>query len=280
MGDNLGDRMKGYENISRIYLTKRTPVIIRIDGKAFHTFTRGFVRPFDSILMDAMQKTAEYLCKNITGCKLAYVQSDEISLLLTDYDTISTQPWFDNNLQKLVSIASSMATLEFNRVFSRTVREISEGYVWRPVSTAALWGKRDDKNWEAYSKSIRTGAMFDARAFILPKEEVRNYFIWRQQDATRNSIQMVGRANFSDKQLHKKSCAMIQDMLMLEKGINWNDILTDCKRGACVVTTATEAGKQWVIDREIPIFTQDRNYIESRVYLEVGIDEEDTNPEA
>ena len=107
--NSLGDRMKGYENISRIYLTKRSPVIIRIDGKAFHSFTKGFLRPFDNILMETMAETAKFLAQNISGCKLAYTQSDEISLLLTDYETNETQPWFENNLQKLVSVSASMA---------------------------------------------------------------------------------------------------------------------------------------------------------------------------
>lgn len=265
--DSLGNRMKGYEDCYRFYLTKRSPVIIRIDGRAFHTFTRGFVRPFDNFLMRAMQETAEYLCKNISGCKLAYVQSDEISLLLTDYDTLNTQPWFDNNLQKLVSIAASMATLEFNRQFEDYVREFCEAYTWRPCSTAEKWGEREEKHWDAYWKALRAGAMFDARAFVLPKEEVCNYFIWRQQDATRNSIQMLGRAHFSDKELHKKNCADIQDKLVLEKGINWNDLAVDCKRGACVVKEEADGGDKWVIDREIPVFTQDRNYIDGRVYI-------------
>lgn len=278
MADALGDRMKEYENISRIYLTKRTPAILRIDGRAFHTFTRGFVRPFDNILMNVMQDTAKYLCKNITGCKLAYVQSDEISLLLTDYDTIATQPWFDNNLQKLVSIAASMATLEFNRKFGTLVRELSDAYEWHPVSMENRWGKRDSKHWDAYFKAMESGGMFDARAFILPKEEVCNYFIWRQQDATRNSIQMLARANFSHKELQGKNCAQIQDMLMLQKEINWNSLDTDCKRGACVVQENADGGKQWVIDRGIPIFTQDRTYIDKRVYLEL-IDKEDSENE-
>lgn len=119
--NSLGDRMKGYENISRIYLTKRSPVIIRIDGKAFHSFTKGFLRPFDNILMETMAETAKFLAQNISGCKLAYTQSDEISLLLTDYETNETQPWFENNLQKLVSVSASMATLHFNRIFANKV---------------------------------------------------------------------------------------------------------------------------------------------------------------
>ena len=115
--DSLGNRMKGYENISRSYLIRRIPVIIRLDGKAFHTFTRGLKKPFDEILMNTMWETAKYLCENIQGCKIAYTQSDEISLLLTDYENIDTSAWFDNNVQKMVSISASMATLAFNKCF-------------------------------------------------------------------------------------------------------------------------------------------------------------------
>lgn len=127
--DSLGDRMKGYENISRIYLTRRTPIIIRIDGKAFHSFTRGFARPFDDVLIKSMQDTAKYLCENIMGCKLAYTQSDEISLLLVDYEKIETQAWFDNNLQKIVSVAASMATMAFNKAFKDNIINYIDSHI-------------------------------------------------------------------------------------------------------------------------------------------------------
>ena len=125
MKDNLGDRMKCYENVSRVYLTKRIPVIIRLDGKAFHTFTKSFRKPFDKILMETMWETSKYLCANIQGCKIAYTQSDEISLLLTDYEKITTCSWFDSNIQKMVSVSASMATLAFNKYF----KEIYERHV-------------------------------------------------------------------------------------------------------------------------------------------------------
>lgn len=268
--DSLGDRMKGYENISRIYLTRRCPVIIRIDGKAFHSFTRGFKRPFDDILIKSMQETAKYLCENIQGCKLAYTQSDEISLLLVDYEKITSQAWFENNLQKIVSIAASMATLKFNRIFRYNASvyslqdNVENGYLQKLV-------------W-----AVDKGAMFDARAFILPKEEVCNYFIWRQQDATRNSIQMVAQSEFSHKELQGKNCNQLQDMLHEQKDINWNDFCAVYKRGSCIVKEnyaislpvggMTEDGEEdtvwrsrWVIDEDIPIFTQDREYIEKLI---------------
>jgi hypothetical protein len=127
--DNLGDRMKSYENITRTYLPSRMPIIIRIDGKAFHTFTKGFKKPFDDILMRAMEETAAALCRDIEGVKVAYTQSDEISLLITNNDTWETQPWFGNNLQKMVSVAASIATLAFNRAFWREVNMLSNDYL-------------------------------------------------------------------------------------------------------------------------------------------------------
>ena len=254
----LGDRMKNnYENISRYYLTRRMPVIARLDGRAFHTFTRGFKKPFDDILVKTMQETMKYLCENIQGCVLGYTQSDEISLVLVDYVELTTDAWFGNNLQKMCSVSASMATMAFNKFF----------YDNMPA---------DEENYGTYYKALEKGAMFDSRVFTIPKEEVCNYMLWRQQDATRNSIQSVGQANFSQKELYGKSCNNIQDMLMTQKDINWNDYATTLKRGSCCIKEATtvkrvdilgkevdiETRSEWVIDNEIPIFSQDRNYIE------------------
>lgn len=116
--DALGDRMKAYENISRTYLTRRIPVIIRLDGKAFHTFTRGLEKPFDKILMSVMQQTMKRLCEEVQGCVFGYTQSDEINLVLTDYATIQTDAWFGYNIQKMASVAASIATVEFNRILA------------------------------------------------------------------------------------------------------------------------------------------------------------------
>lgn len=276
----LGDRMKNnYENITRYYLTRRMPVIIRLDGRSFHTFTRGFKKPFDDILVKTMQDTMKYLCENIQGCVLGYTQSDEISLVLTDYAELTTDAWFGNNLQKMCSISASMATLAFNKFFSEQVQDFM--YAWcNEFDVNVLLEKQND-----YDNAVKVyfnklnAAMFDSRVFTIPKEEVCNYLIWRQQDATRNSIQSVGQANFSQKELHGKSCNNIQDMLMTQKGINWNDYSTTLKRGSCCIkaddslTEYDEVGNicgyiersKWVIDNEIPIFTQDRNYVEKLI---------------
>ncbi len=256
-----------YENRAKTYLVRRMPVIIRIDGKAFHTFTRGFKKPFDDILVKSMQETMKYLCENIQGCVLGYTQSDEITLVLTDYKTLTTDAWFDYSVQKMCSIAASMATMAFNRSFNS----------WVNAYNSLQESSGIQANW--YITAMQRGAMFDARCFNIPVEEVTNCLIWRQQDAVRNSIQSVGQANFSHKELNCKTCNNIQDMLMTEKGINWNDYPTTLKRGSCCIKTqfsivdlstyngSTEDTTRscWVIDNEIPIFTQDRDYIESRI---------------
>lgn len=243
--DKFGDRMKGYEDAYRIKLPKRMPVIIRIDGKAFHTYTKGMKKPFDQDLSEAMWETCKFLTENVMGCKMAYHQSDEISLLLTNYDKLTTASWFDNNLQKMVSIAASLTTAKFNEIMRQ---------------------KYPEKNL----------AFFDARAYVLPKEEVCNYFLWRQQDATKNSISMVAQSLFSHKQLHGLNGSQMQDLMMLEKGVNWSDIPTWCKRGTCVVKETYQKNDatrtRWVADLEIPIFSQDRNYVERFVYQE-GIEQ-------
>ena len=244
--DSLGDRMKEYyENRSKTYLTRRTPVIIRLDGKAFHSFTKGFKRPYDEIFHKAMNNTMKYLCANIQGCKLGYTQSDEITLLLTDYTTLTTDAWFGYGVQKMCSVAASMATLMFNKYFREAVNEYFAGKVM-----------------DSYQKTMclarDNGALFDARCFNIPKEEVTNCFIWRQQDATRNAIQMLGQAHFTHKELQNKSSSDIQDMLMLQKGINFNDMPVEFKRGICCFKTVNG----WSLDKDIPIFTQNREYVE------------------
>lgn len=269
MKDALGDRMKDfYENRYRFYLTRRMPVIIRVDGNAFHTFTRGLDRPFDADFMRMMQETCKSLCASIQGCVGGYVQSDEISLLLIDYQNIDSDAWFDYNLQKITTLAAAKATAIFNYQVAEMVK------VYDAMAQATF--EDDDENyWSKYNlwspKQFR--ATFDARAFNIPKEEVCNYFIWRQKDATRNSIQAAGQAQFSHKELNGKSQADIQEMLF-QKGINWNDYSIPEKRGSFVrrftETTTMENGMEiirhpWYVDDEMPILTEDRAYIEELI---------------
>lgn len=272
--DELGTRMKEfYEGVSKTRLVRRMPVAIRIDGKAFHTFTRGFQKPFDEILVKSMQDIMKYLCENIQGCVLGYTQSDEITLILVDYQNLNSCAWFDYEVQKMCSISASMATMAFNKAFASNVAKQSKRLYREYLE------EKDASYIDTLEIAMNKGAMFDARVFNIPKEEVANLIYWRQLDATRNSIQMVGQANFSHKELQNKSCNMIQEMLFAEKGINWNDYPTYLKRGSCCIKTTIQnpnvdikdgayPKSVWMIDLDIPIFKGDgRNYIDKLIYV-------------
>lgn len=273
--DELGKRMKTfYEEIPKTRLMRRVPVAIRIDGKAFHTFTKGFQKPFDEMLIESMQDTMKYLCENIQCCVLGYTQSDEITLILVDYKKLTSSAWFDYEVQKVCSIAASMATMAFNKYFSENIN--SECYVFDDELLDNGDFNPNYKNeylidlYTTHIKASYKGAMFDARCFNVPKEEVANLIYWRQLDATRNSIQMVGQANFSHKELQNKSCNQIQDMLMTQKGINWDDIPSYQKRGSCCIKEEYRFNdslrSRWIIDNDIPIFKGDnRKYIEDMI---------------
>lgn len=231
--DSLGDRMKEfYENRTRNFLPRRTYTIIRVDGKAFHSYTRGLIRPFDEKLVNDMDETACYMCKNIQGAKFAFVQSDEISILLTDFEGLTTDAWFDGNIQKMVSISASLATAKFNEL--------------RPNKIA----------------------LFDSRVFTIPSDiEVENYFIWRQQDTTRNSISSVAQSMFSHRELENKNTDQMQEMCF-QKGVNWNDFSAKLKRGRLIVKQDYEkegaTRTKWV-SVEPPIFTEEREILKTLI---------------
>lgn len=276
----LAKRMKKYEAVPKNTLMRRTPIIIRVDGRAFHTFTKGFQKPFDDVLMRVMQDTMKYLCENIQGCVFGYTQSDEITLILIDYKKLNSEAWFDYEVQKMCSIVASMATMAFNRFFMYEYEEFNR-WIYEGSPT-----DEDKRLNDVYYNAMCKGAMFDARAFNLPKEEVTNNIYWRQLDASRNSIQMVGQANFSHRELLNKTCDQIQDMLMTQRGINWNDMGTSYKRGSCCVRnrrfistsvdgTETceirnpkEPETAWIIDNDIPIFKgEGRRYIDELIFI-------------
>lgn len=226
-GMSIGDRMKmNYELPALVRLPKRLPIVIRTDGKCFHTLARKlkWAKPFDCNLIANLQEVAAELCGEIMNAKLAYLQSDEISFLLIDYEKIETESWFNTEAQKMASVVAGMMSAKL---------------------------------------SLRLGAeaSFDARAFVIPPWEVCNYFLWRQRDWKRNSIQMLGRANFSQKALHGLNCDQIQEKLWQEKEINWAQLPIHIKRGSCV----KYQDEKWVVDTAIPDFGKDRQYIEKFV---------------
>ena len=246
MKDRLGDRMKSYyEQVPKTRLMRRTPVIIRIDGRAFHTYTRKFEKPFDETFEKAMRATMADLCREIQGCVLGYVQSDEISLLLIDYASLDSGAWFDYEVQKMCSVAASSATMHFNRNFAE----------------AAYCGakSKDPALFSAYALAIG-GAMFDARCFNVPREEVTNYFLWRQADAERNSVQSLGHSLFRQKEVDGLSNPELIAKIESEKGIAWGSLPTPRKRGCCCVRGDDGS---WAVDEDIPRFRDEgRSYVE------------------
>lgn len=214
--DGLGDRMKAYENVTRTHLMPRSYTVCRIDGRAFHSYLRGSKKPFDGGVMSDMDNTAIYLCENVQNAKLGYVQSDEITILLCDFDTLTTTQFFDGNIQKMSSVIASMATAKFNQL--RFKRSTSEG-------KSPLWNYDDVKLAE-----------FDCRVWNVPTQwETVNTFIWRNQDCSRNSVSMVAQANFSHKELQGKSTTTMHEMLH-QKGVNWaTDFPDGAKNGRLIV---------------------------------------------
>lgn len=253
--DALGARMKErYEHRARQYLPRRTWTVLRLDGRAFHTYTRGLDRPFDQKLMDDLTAVAGFLCREVDGTALAYAQSDEISLVLTDFATPATEAWFDGNVQKMVSISAALATAKLNQL-------------------------RPD----------RLG-VFDSRAFTIPDPiEVENYLIWRQQDATRNSISMSAQALFSPAELHGKSSDVMQEMMWRRHRVNWNDYPDQFKRGTVVAprievkpvtwedkrtretrVTLDVERRTWQVEAP-PVFTRDRAYLVDLIHRTGGL---------
>ena len=238
---SIGDRFKRYENASRVKLTPRMPTIIRVDGKAFSTFTRGLTKPWDETVRACLTAAATGLMEEIQGAEIAYVQSDEISVLLNDYKRFDSQPWFDKNVQKMASVSASIATACFNQQWAEETRG------------GILSGRL---------------AMFDSRVFVVPREEVVNYFYWRQRDATRNSVSGLAQSAISHTELQNKNVGQMTEMLR-KRGIHWDDCETWQKRGWCVVRKSvtlrrdTESIRSVVeADLEIPDFAEDREYIE------------------
>lgn len=236
--------MKGYEEATRLTLTSRLPIVIRVDGKAFHSYTKGLARPVDDGLVTVMNLTAMALCKAIQGAQMAYVQSDEISILVHGYKTLESSQWFDNQVQKMASVSAGIASSVFT----------AESY--------RIWTKPGEKSLLDHIRP----AVFDSRVFVVPENDVANYFLWRQKDATRNSVQTLARCLYSHKECTDKNNSQLQEMCFA-KGRNWNDEPTSFRRGRCILKetyTHEETGterRRWVVDNEIPVFSESRDYI-------------------
>ena len=264
----VSDRIKEYyEDRSKTFLMRRMITIIRLDGKGFSKWTKNLNKPFDEGFTDDMIETAKYLCENIQGAKFAYAQSDEISIVLTDFDNLESQAWFDYNVQKMTSIAASMATAKFNQL--RMARQCWEG------NDVEGYLDTDDINNFKF-------AMFDARVFQVPTvDEMVNTMIWRQQDATRNSVSMAAYEICGHSATMNMSGSEKQELLFQE-GVNWNDYPVKFKRGTVIkkeerLMTRKPSGDSnkttmidenliftrnvWEADEDTPIFTQNKEYL-------------------
>ena len=278
--DALGDRMKRYEDITRYKLPPRTYTLLRVDGRAFHTFTRGLEKPYDTSFMTLMDRVAIALCEEIAGAQFAYVQSDQISLLAVDFLEIGTQAWFDGLVQKWCSVAASVASMTFNSTLTaKTLLEMVEGERNPGYVGSKIWGKAPK-------------ATFDARVWTIPDHvEVENYFVWRQQDAVRNSVMMLARAHASHKQLHGKNQSA-QHEIIHAAGDNWEKHPARFKHGGIIRRQAvdyspvpvahpafvprnfsglgsSEAPKpeksNWFMDEGTPVFTRERHYLRTMI---------------
>ena len=262
--DSLGDRMKTYEAVPKNYLVRRMPVAIRIDGCHFHTWTWGLQKPRDYFFMCAMIRTMEELCRNIQGCVFGYTQSDEITLILLDYQTLETSAWFDNQVQKICSVAASMATAYFNKNFKALVDE--EEWEWKTGMMPQSVEIQENHNKLMYTleKHIENPATFDARCFNIPKEEVTNLILWRQLDAERNSIQGEAQARYAQKQINGLSCKQLKEKMKVEKGFDWDKLYNYEKYGSCCYKQ--ENG--WVVDNGVPkLVGEARKLLDERIFI-------------
>ena len=225
MKDDLGQRIKQYyEDSLRITLPRQTNLILRIDGRSFHQFTKKLERPYSQKLADALDQAALALCLEAAGSRFAYGQSDEYSFLLTDYETPRSLMWFEGNLQKIVSVSTSIFTAAFQKAF--------------PCDTLAT---------------------FDCRALVIPQwPEVEKYFLWRQLDASSNSLNMLASAHYTHQELLGKSESEKHDLLCA-KGLNWAKQPTHFKRGRAI----RRVEGSWIIDKDIPIFNREATYLAS-----------------
>lgn len=265
-------RMKNfYESRNQSFLTRRTPVILRIDGKAFHTYCKNLIKPFDEGLIEDMQQTAIYLCQNIQGAKCAYTQSDEISILVTDYADLNTQAWVDYNVQKMVSHSAAMFVEAFLKL--RLKRAIKDEK-WKTIDELL-----NLKEWNKHQ-------LCDSRVFNIPKEEVANYFYARQKDATKNSIYQLAFSLYSHKELHGKNGSEMQEMCF-QKAHNWNDLHWSKKRGSFIVKNTyvndklafvendnPKIGDIWYDPNKEPLFEAYKSEHKGRLYIWDYVDED------
>jgi tRNA(His) 5'-end guanylyltransferase len=258
---DLGDRIKTYEKAYDIYMPSRLPVIVRLDGKGFSKFTK-FIKaekPFDGSFSGIMAFTMKKVAEEIEGCVFGYTQSDEITFVIKNDQSLESTPWFGNRIQKITSVAASIASAAFNQYM------------------AEHWPENE---WLCL-------AYFDARTFVVPNwQEAINCLVWRQNNCTKNSVsaacyyesaKKIGKKT-ARKEMHGLNQKQQQEMLFQHTGLNWNNYPAKFKRGVgCYKVTKEMAlnGKtfmrnNWQIDQELPIFTQDPSFLRGILGLDDG----------
>lgn len=274
MSISLGDRMKMYEHTYSYELPIRTPCIIRCDGRAFKTFTKGFKYPFSMLLKKCMIEATRHLCENVQNVQLAYTQSDEITLLLVERGE-DTQNWFGKSINKMISISASLCTNGFNKTLFEALNEKS--FV-NPFTDQKE--KLDDEYVDRLKDKIFK-AEFDSRAFCLPEFEVSNAFIFRQRDAIRNSIQQLAHSQFSTKQMHGIKTNMLVEKLKEEKGIDYYSYPIYIQRGVClykenyILPESNAVRTRWKLDYNIPLFEENRDYINQYLVYQGDLQQSD-----
>jgi tRNA(His) guanylyltransferase len=245
--DALGARAKRYERAFKAYIPERVPLILRFDGRGFSALTSKLTKPFDDKFMNLMNETALYLCKEISGASFGYVQSDEISILVNNYLEKDSEPFFDNQVQKIISITAGMASAYFS------------------LNSLSVFGE---------TKLV----CFDARLFVVPEWEVNSMFWWRQSDNIRNSVQMLAHSLYSHKQLEKKNSVALKE-LCVARGKPWEDLPLRYQRGRCFYKKDLEVEglnkktgeivksirHKWVVDESPPLFCKEKVFIEKHV---------------
>lgn len=254
---SLSDRMKRYEASYGILIPPRTYTIVRVDGKNFSKFTKRMNKPFDDQFSESMDYAAIELCKYFNP-KFAYVQSDEISLVFTDIENIDSEMIFDGKVQKICSLTAAKAATSFNKrmlMFDAANTEDASDFIQALMNGENIYD-----------------TVFDSRVFIIPDfREVSNYFVWRQQDCTRNSISMAADAVVGKGSSRGMNGSQKQDAMM-EKGVNWNEYAVKYKRGVIISKQPIRVENEnapnrfvmrnkWVIDDATPIFTQKPEYL-------------------
>ena len=251
----LKEEAHRYEKTNRIFLEKKVPVFIRLDGNAFSTLTRNFRKPYDEVFAKSMQQTLQYMCSIPQGCVFGYTASDEITLVLTDYHKLTSCPWFDYRIEKIATIAASKASVAFNKFLYANKERFYETY------------DGDDKEmlYDAYNKALESDPVFDGRCFNVPEHRVCEMILWRQYDTRRNSIQSLGQAHFSERMMRGKSNAEVLEMLTNEHNVDWNDMPTAYKTGCCCTKGIEPFGRKqkWKMDFDLPMLVGDgRKYLQ------------------